>query len=232
MSEAGLSFRLRGVYKCFKKGSNPVEVLTGVDLEIGAGESLTILGASGVGKSTLLHVIGGLERPDQGEVLLDGKSVWQQNEAALADFRNQFMGFVFQFHHLLKDFSAAENVAMPLAIRGISHRKALLKARQLLEEVGLGERLNHRPGELSGGEQQRVAIARAMAGDPRVLLADEPTGNLDGSTAEQIHDLILNLNRERGCTLIIVTHNASIAKMTTNKVWLHEGKIFSSAPTV
>lgn len=221
----GLVIALTGVQKRFVKGGEEIVVLHDLDLQVGSGESVTILGASGSGKSTLLYLIGTLEKPDAGKLLIDGETMYEKTHSDLARFRNQRLGFVFQFHHLLKDFNALENVAMPLLVRGESRLQAMEKSAAMLQRVGLSHRLQHRPGELSGGEQQRVAIARAMVSEPQLLLADEPTGNLDRNTGEQIQDLLLELNQRQGCTLVIVTHNETFAKKTNRTVWLRDGKI-------
>lgn len=228
----GLAVEIRGLRKQFQKGTETIEVLRGLDFAITPGEVVTILGASGVGKSTLLYIMGALERPEAGEVLVDGAPLYAKSPNELAFFRNRYMGFIFQFHHLLKDFDAEENVAMPLLMRGENRAAALQKAAMMLERVGLQQRRRHRPGELSGGEQQRVAIARALVGEPRLLFADEPTGNLDRGNAEQIQNLLLQLNAERGCTLVVVTHNEVFAKKTKRTVWLNDGKITHSAPAI
>ncbi len=188
-----------------------LQVLDGVDLEIRAGEMIAVVGASGVGKSTFLHIIGGLERPTSGSVRFGETDLYALPPDRLARFRNEQVGFVFQFHHLLPEFTALENVMMPGLIRSRSRDDAEAAAEAVLREVGLGGRLHHRPGELSGGEQQRVAVARALVLNPRVVLADEPTGNLDAHTGEAVHDLLQRLNREKGTTFIIVTHNDRLA---------------------
>src|SRR5262249_23003814 len=184
---------------------------------------LAVLGSSGVGKSTFLHVLGTLDTPTAGAILYDGSEVTRMTAAGLADFRNRTIGFVFQFHHLLPEFTAEENCAMPALIAGVPRAEALLRATRLLERVGLGRRLTHRPGELSGGEQQRVALARALIMDPRVLLADEPTGNLDTHTGEEIHRLLVELNRERGMTMLVVTHNTDLASRMPRRVRMVDG---------
>jgi lipoprotein-releasing system ATP-binding protein len=186
-------------------------VLRGVSLEIQSGEIIAIVGASGAGKSTLLHILGTLDRPTSGEVFVDGKDIFSLDDEALARFRNRSIGFVFQFHHLLPEFSAAENVAMPALINGGRLPAVRDRAIQLLEEVGVGGRADARPSELSGGEQQRVAVARALMNEPRVVLADEPSGNLDSANADLLHKLIWDLSRKKGQTFIVVTHNESLA---------------------
>jgi len=185
---------------------------------------VAIVGASGVGKSTLLHILGTLERPDSGEVICDGHNVFAYSDDALASFRNQAIGFIFQFHHLLPEFDALENVMMPALIRGMNAKKARQLAQAVLNRVGLANRSNHKTGELSGGEQQRVAVARALVLRPTILLADEPTGNLDPRTSETVHDLLLSLNREDGITAIIVTHNMKLAERLSRQITLIDGK--------
>lgn len=200
-------------------------MIDGVDLEIMRGEMLAIVGASGAGKSTLLHVVGGLERPTEGSVRYGDVDVYALSDDRLALFRNERVGFVFQFHHLLPEFSAIENVMMPALIRNMDRGEAAKLAGALLADVGLGNRLHHRPGELSGGEQQRVAVARALALSPDVVLADEPTGNLDSHTGEAVHDMLKKLNRERGTTFIIVTHNDKLAMRADRVFRMADGKL-------
>ncbi|HXG30199.1 MAG TPA: ABC transporter ATP-binding protein, partial [Thermodesulfobacteriota bacterium] len=202
---------VRGLKKVFFTNGSEVSALRGIDLEVERGETLAVVGVSGSGKSTLLHILGTLDRPTDGEVLYEGKDVFKQGERELALFRNRSIGFVFQFHYLLPEFNALENVMMPLLIRGVDGKSARESATCILERVGLGQRLDHRPGELSGGEQQRVAIARAVVLKPKVILADEPTGNLDLETGVAILDLFLKLNEEDGITLVLVTHNPAMA---------------------
>jgi lipoprotein-releasing system ATP-binding protein len=215
----------RNISKAFHQGSKRIDVLTGINLQITAGQSLAIVGASGAGKSTLLHILGGLDKPDQGEVLVEGCSLWQQPEVRRGEIRNHTMGFVYQFHHLLPEFTALENVAMPLLIRGTAVAEARQAAADLLGRVGLGERLNHKPGELSGGERQRAAAARALVGRPRVLLGDEPTGNLDERTAQQVYGLLLELNRELATSLLLVTHDMALASRMDQKLELRLGSL-------
>lgn len=203
-----------------------VEVLMHLNLAVLPGEKLVIVGQSGVGKSTLLHVLGALDRPTAGEVLFDGVNLAQLDERQLALLRNREIGFVFQFHHLLPDFSALENTMMPALIGGVSWDEAAARARAVLEQVGLAHRVGHKPGELSGGEQQRVAVARAVVMSPRAILADEPTGNLDPVTAEEVHQLLIELNRTRRITLVIVTHNDRLAALADRTLQLHDGRLF------
>jgi lipoprotein-releasing system ATP-binding protein len=212
------------VHKSFITNGNRVDVLRGVNLDICEGEMVAIIGASGVGKSTLLHVLGTLERPDHGEVLYQGESVFTYDEQRLASFRNQTVGFVFQFHHLLPEFNALENTLMPALIKGMNAKEACKQAEAILTRVGLKDRLRHHVGELSGGEQQRVAVARSLVLRPSILLADEPTGNLDARTGESIHDLLISLNREDGITAVIVTHNMKLAEKLSRRVTLIDGK--------
>jgi lipoprotein-releasing system ATP-binding protein len=202
-----------------------LHVLKGINLEIRAGELLGIVGASGVGKSTFLHVLGTLDRPTRGTVLFEGEDLFRFNDQQLADFRNRKVGFVFQFHHLLPEFTALENTMMPALILGMSRQEAARKAMQLLEEVGLGQRWMHRPGELSGGEQQRVAVARALILEPKLVLADEPTGNLDTHTGEEVFALMRDLNKRRGITLVLVTHNERLSAQADRVVHMVDGKI-------
>jgi len=201
-----------------------VEVLKGVDLTFSQGDKAAIVGASGVGKTTFLHVLGTLDRPTSGKVLYEGKDVYTLNEKGLAHFRNREIGFVFQFHHLLPEFSALENTMMPCLIQGIPKQESVSRAEAILTLVGLKERLSHKPGELSGGEQQRVAVARALVLEPKVLLADEPTGNLDGKTGESVFDLLRELNRIKGVTLIVVTHNLRLAEKLSRQIQLVDGR--------
>ncbi|MFH1136766.1 MAG: ABC transporter ATP-binding protein [Pseudomonadota bacterium] len=210
--------------KTYQVGSSTVEVLSGLNLEVSQGETLAVVGASGVGKSTLLHLVGALDRPTSGRIFLDGVELSRQDDKKLASIRNRKIGFVFQFHHLLPEFTALENAAMPCLIGRMEKKAALEKAEAILVRVGLAERLRHRIGELSGGEQQRVALARALVQAPELLLADEPTGNLDAKTGMKINELILQLNEEHGLTSIVVTHNLGLAGMMSRRITLLEGR--------
>ena len=209
--------------KTFRSGNETLHVLSGIDISVLKGEMVAIVGASGVGKSTLLHTIGGLERPTSGNVLFGDVDVYSMTPERIARFRNERVGFVFQFHHLLPEFTALENVMMPGLIRGQVRAEAGRQAAELLELVGLGGRMHHRPGELSGGEQQRVAVARSLVLGPDVVLADEPTGNLDAHTGEAVHDLLKRLNREKGTTFVIVTHNDKLAQRADRIFLLSDG---------
>jgi lipoprotein-releasing system ATP-binding protein len=213
----------RNVKKTFRQGPKEVRVLHDVNLQLHAGKSLAIVGASGAGKSTLLHILGGLDKPDEGEVLVEGASMWALSEAERGLVRNRMMGFVYQFHHLLAEFTALENVAMPLLIRGEKTADAAAKALRLLSQVGLAERIHHKPGELSGGERQRAAVARALVGNPRVMLGDEPTGNLDERTADHVYGMLLELNQELNTSLLLVTHDTRLAARMDQQFELRMG---------
>jgi lipoprotein-releasing system ATP-binding protein len=217
--------RIEGLEKTFLMGDRRVEVLRGLDLEIAQGELVALTGPSGAGKSTFLHLLGTLDVPTRGRILFEGGDVFDRTEDALAEFRNEAIGFVFQSHHLLPEFTALENAMMPALIRRVSRATARRRAAEMLALVGLGDRMDHRPGELSGGEQQRVALARALCLAPRLLLADEPTGNLDPQTAEGIHALLAELNRTMGITAVVVTHNERLAAALPRRLRLVSGKL-------
>ena len=239
--------RIRNLHKSYLSGQAHLHILAGLELEVAEGEMIAITGASGSGKSTFLHLVGGMEKPDAGEILfhdkvfarkgakksyrreLSGHFGWSDitelDRGELARFRNENVGFVFQFHHLLPEFTAIENVMFPLLVRRVKAQEAEAKAIAFLEEVGLSGRAHHKPGELSGGEQQRVAVARALAGEPRLLLADEPTGNLDEHTSQTIFDLLLEIHHSRPLTSIIATHNPRLAKLCHQQRHLSEGKL-------
>jgi lipoprotein-releasing system ATP-binding protein len=214
---------LRKVY--IEEDGSELTVLDGVEFEVRRGEAIALVGASGAGKSTLLHLLGFLDRPTAGEVRLQGRAVGGLPDRELAAIRNERIGFVFQFHHLMREFTAVENVMMPLLIGGADHQVATERARELLRDVGLGARLTHKPGELSGGEQQRVAVARALANRPAVVLADEPSGNLDTHTAEQLHDLFFRLRTEHGVALVVATHNRELSERADRVFQLKDGQL-------
>ncbi|ACM20451.1 lipoprotein release ABC transporter, ATP-binding protein [Geotalea daltonii FRC-32] len=213
------------LYKSYGSGAGKVEVLKGISLNVTAGETIALVGASGAGKSTLMHVLGTIDTPTSGVVKFDGEEIFKLGGAALASFRNLSIGFVFQFHHLLPEFTALENAMMPLLIGGTKRSEAEPIAAGLLRDVGLSHRLTHKPGELSGGEQQRVAIARALVRSPKLLLADEPTGNLDMKTSDEVHDLLMDIHVKRGLTLIIVTHNEKLAAKMARTIRMVDGRI-------
>jgi lipoprotein-releasing system ATP-binding protein len=217
--------RIEGLAKTYLMGDRRLEVLRGVDLDIPEGDLVALTGPSDAGKSTFLHLLGTLDVPTRGRVLFDGEDVFERGEEGLASFRNEVIGFVFQSHHLLPEFTALENVMMPGLIRRVPRAEARRRAAEMLAQVGLGERLEHRPGELSGGEQQRVALARALSLGPRLLLADEPTGNLDPQTAEGIHALLADLNVRMGITAVVVTHNERLAQALPRRLRLLDGRL-------
>jgi lipoprotein-releasing system ATP-binding protein len=223
MSEAVLEAVNLG--RRFWDGDREIEILRGVSFGVNPGETVAITGSSGSGKSTLLHLLGGLDRPSDGSVRVDGRDLFTLSEAERGALRNRQVGFVYQFHHLMPEFDALENVLMPLLIRRLPRAEAVRSARETLERVGLGERLHHKPSELSGGERQRTAIARAVVTRPSLVLADEPTGNLDGKTAERIHELLLSLNRELGTALVVVTHEPDLAGQMQREYRLVEGRL-------
>lgn len=216
---------VKNLHKSFVEGGEEIRVLQGLDLELKAGERLAVIGESGVGKSTLLHVLGTLDRPTAGEILYQGKEIPLDDEIALAHFRNREIGFVFQFHYLLPDFTALENVTFPALIQGVEAQRARREAMQLLEKVGLKDRMQHRPGKLSGGEQQRVAVARSVILQPKLILADEPTGSLDLRIGAEVQDLLFQLNEEKGIALIVATHNREFAEKIGRRVELQAGRL-------
>lgn len=228
MTEAVLA--ATGLTRGFEEGGVRLEVLRGLELHINAGERLAIVGSSGSGKTTLLQLLGGLDRPDSGSVHVDGRDIHALDERERCDLRNRTLGFVYQFHHLLPEFSALENVAMPLLVRRVPSAEARDRAAAVLDQVGLSKRLAHRPHQLSGGERQRAAVARALVTEPRLVLADEPTGNLDGRNAAQVFDLLLALNRARGTSLVVVTHDPRLAARMDRILLLEEGKLREQAP--
>lgn len=216
---------VRQVFKSYYLHGKRIDVLRGVSLDLEQGELVSLIGASGAGKSTFLHVVGTLDAPAAGTLRVAGQSIFEMNDAQVAAFRNRTIGFVFQSHYLLPEFSALENVAMPALLQRGDRPEALRKARGLLERVGLGGRVDHRPGELSGGEAQRVALARALVLEPRLLLADEPTGNLDPATGEGIHQLLREVNRDLGITMVVVTHNEQLAQAMPRRLRLAQGHV-------
>ncbi|MBN1365591.1 MAG: ABC transporter ATP-binding protein [Syntrophaceae bacterium] len=217
---------LENLSKTFFKEENKIEVLRNLNMEIEKGASLAVLGASGAGKSTLIHILGMLDHPTKGCLIIDGSNVFEWEEKKRASFRNSNIGFVFQFSNLLPEFNALENTMMPALIGGLKKKQAGEKACKLLKEVGLDNRIRHKPGELSGGEQQRVAIARALIMEPEILLVDEPTGNLDTETGKKIEDILINLNVEKKITLVTVTHNKLLAERMSEKILLRDGEIY------
>jgi lipoprotein-releasing system ATP-binding protein len=217
--------RTEGLIKTFRQGDQQVRVLNGVEFSVSASERVAVIGRSGAGKSTLLHLLAGLDEPDAGCVYVAGENLTEADPARRAELRNAYMGFVYQFHHLLPEFTAAENVAMPLRLGGMSAREAMAVAETLLDRVGLSERLTHRPAQLSGGERQRVAVARALVTSPKVVLADEPTGNLDRENAEQVFRLMCELSDERGISFVIVTHDPALLEGVHRVLRLVDGRV-------
>lgn len=216
---------IRSLEKAFQSGNQRLEVLQGLELDLEEGGMLAVTGESGSGKSTFLHLLGGMEKPDSGKISVQGQDIAQMQGKALAAYRNQMIGFVFQFHHLLPEFSAVENVMFPLLLRGQPFALSRRQAMERLEEVGLAERADHRPGQLSGGEQQRVAIARALVGRPRILLADEPTGDLDERTSSAIHQLLVGVHKSHSLTSVIVTHDPRLANLCDHQLCMREGRL-------
>lgn len=213
------------LFKYFRKGQETIKVLNDVSLSINQNEITVIVGASGAGKSTLLHILSGLDKPDSGEVIIDTKNIFNFSENEVSRFRNTSIGFIYQFHHLLPEFTAIENVAIALMINGTSKKEALQKSLEFLKLVGLENRKNHQPAELSGGEQQRVAIARALANNPKIIFADEPTGNLDSKNSDMIHQLFLELKNKLNITLLIVTHNPELVKLADRVLEMKDGNV-------
>lgn len=223
--DAGILVSALDIWKGFNTSGTRIDILKGVDLNIQAGETVAIVGASGIGKSTLLHILGTLDRPDRGKLLVRGEDVFGYASDKLARFRNERIGFVFQFHHLLPEFSALENTMMPALINGMTKQRCREAAEALLLRVGMHQRLFHRVSDLSGGEQQRVALARSLVLKPLVLLADEPTGNLDKKTSEQAHELLMELNQELRMTMVVVTHNLDLAALLSRRITVADGKL-------
>ena len=229
MSAPPAALRMAGVTKAYPMAARRLDVLTGIDLEIGRGHLLALLGASGAGKSTLLHVAGGLDRPDAGSIWVGGQELTALGPAATARFRAARLGFVFQFHHLLPEFTALENVMMPGRLARVREAAVRERAREVLWLVGLAERLDHRPAQLSGGEQQRVAVARALVNRPELILADEPSGNLDRDNAERLHELLVTLAAEHGQTVVVATHNVRLARLASGVLVLEGGRVRPAA---
>jgi len=211
--------------KEYRQSGESIKVLNGVDFKIDAGETVAVMGQSGIGKSSLLHIMGALDRPCDGTLFFKGENIFQYNDLRLAEFRNRSIGFVFQFHHLLKEFSALENTMMPMLIRGASKNQAQVAARAVLERVDMNRRSSHMVGKLSGGERQRVALARALICNPSVLLADEPTGNLDKKNSDQIHEMLMEINGEAGMTMVVATHDLELAACLSRRMTIVDGKI-------
>ncbi|TWI68157.1 lipoprotein-releasing system ATP-binding protein [Desulfobotulus alkaliphilus] len=225
MDDATVTLELCGVHKTFLDGVQPVPVLKDVNWTVSRKDTIAIVGPSGIGKSTLLHIMGALDRPDSGKLLLNGRNVLSLDDAGLAKVRNRVMGFVFQFHHMLPEFTALENVMMPARIAGISATEARVRSEELLDRMGLCHRMHHRTAQLSGGEQQRTALARALVMSPPFLLADEPTGNLDIDNSRKVHELLLEIHEERQCALVVVTHNMELAGMMQTQITLRDGLV-------
>ena len=230
MNSHGMGLKVENLGKYFPAPEGRIDVLRGLSFDLEKGERIAVVGRSGAGKSTLLHIIGTLDHPSSGHVLYDGENILGRRSGTLAKFRNSSLGFIFQFHHLLPEFTALENVMMPVILARKPHQDARKQAREILGLVGLDNRMEHKPGELSGGERQRVAVARAMVMNPKILLADEPTGNLDGRTGDEIHDLLITLNEERNMSMIIVTHNLDLAKRMTRQIRLFHGQAMEEKP--
>jgi lipoprotein-releasing system ATP-binding protein len=223
----GARIEINNLTKNFQKDGRKIEVLKSVNLVVSAGESIAVLGVSGAGKTTLIHIIGTLDHPTYGSVLFDGIDPFNWEEKKIAHFRNKRIGFIFQFFNLLPEFDSLENTMMPALVYGMSRREAKERAEIILNEVGIGDRMNHKPGELSGGEQQRVAVARALIMEPDIILADEPTGNLDRSTGKKIEDILVELNQTKKVSLIVVTHNKSLADRMSRSIGLGDGNIYA-----